>query len=186
MVTSVSELGTTKNLRGHYAGLFSRLTAFVIDTVFLSTFVVFFSWFFKTSLTMFQLHQLIQFEPHLKSVYAFIASPLFGNVASFVLVVFYYVFFWSLSGQSIGKAVMGVKIVPLAGGKMSFTRALIRFIGFFISTIPLGLGFWWILVDDRRAAWHDHLAKTVVVYNWDAKPDEKFLVDAIKKMDTSR
>jgi uncharacterized RDD family membrane protein YckC len=40
--------------------------------------------------------------------------------------------------------------------------------------IPLFLGFFWILIDDRRQGWHDKIAGTCVVYTWHARPDETF------------
>jgi uncharacterized RDD family membrane protein YckC len=181
-MTGIDSLRAGKNLRGQYAGIITRLAAFVIDTIALSASIVFISWFVRTSLSMLQLERISQLTPLLQEIYAFILSPLFGSVASFIFVIFYYVFFWWLAGQSIGKAVMGIKIVPNRGGKMTFTRSLLRFVGYIISALPLGLGFWWVLFDDRRLAWHDHLANTCVVYLWDAKPDEKFLAQAISEM----
>jgi uncharacterized RDD family membrane protein YckC len=175
-----------KSLRGQYAGLITRLAAFVIDTGVLSAIIVFISWFFHTSLSMFQAERISQLTPILRQVYSVILSPLFGSLASFFLVVLYYLFFWTTAGQTIGKAVMGIKIVPNRGGKMTLFRSMVRFLGYFISALPLGLGFWWILFDDRRFAWHDHLANTCVIYTWDAQPDERFLVQEISDLQKRR
>jgi len=38
-----------------------------------------------------------------------------------------------------------------------------RYFAYFISTIPLCLGFLWITFDRKKQGWHDKLAGTVVV-----------------------
>ncbi|MGA7985503.1 MAG: RDD family protein [Burkholderiales bacterium] len=40
----------------------------------------------------------------------------------------------------------------------------IRFLGYFVSIVPLGLGFLWIAFDRKKRGWHDLIAGTVVVY----------------------
>ncbi len=55
------------------------------------------------------------------------------------------------------------------GEKLSFWRAVRRAVGYALAALPLFLGFFWILMDDRRQGWHDKLADTVVVYDWNAR-----------------
>jgi uncharacterized RDD family membrane protein YckC len=38
-----------------------------------------------------------------------------------------------------------------------------RYLGYFVSTIPFGLGLFWIGWDKRKQGWHDKLAGTVVI-----------------------
>jgi uncharacterized RDD family membrane protein YckC len=35
------------------------------------------------------------------------------------------------------------------------------------------LGFFWVLVDSRRQAWHDKFAETFVIYVWDVPQEEQ-------------
>ena len=60
---------------------------------------------------------------------------------------------------------MGVRIARINGQPLTIRRALLRYVGYWLSAIPLGLGFFWVLVDDRRQCWHDKLAGTYVVYD---------------------
>jgi uncharacterized RDD family membrane protein YckC len=113
-------------------------------------------------------------------------SQYISGFITFLFIVLYYAILWTFAGQTIGKAVMGIKVVPLKGGRMSFTRSLLRYIGYFISALPIGLGFFWILIDDRRMGWHDRLAGTCVIYNWKARPEEVFLVNAIDNIQARR
>jgi len=70
------------------------------------------------------------------------------------------------SGQTVGQRIGAVRIVDLTTGQpIGTARAAGRQFAKFVSTIPLGLGFWWMLWDDRRQTWHDKLSDTVVVYS---------------------
>ena len=83
-----------------------------------------------------------------------------------VFTVGYYVVSWTLVGQTVGKFVMGVRVVTVDGGPISMRAAFLRYFCYFISALAFFLGFLWALVDDERRAWHDHLARTMVVYAW--------------------
>lgn len=178
-MSSSSQSRAESTLIGHYAGFSSRLIAFIIDAVIISGVFLFVSWFVVTSWNMIQLgpvlRQLEEKNLILKTLVTFFTSPLFYSLVSFLFVVSYYVFFWTIAGQTPGKGIMGLKILPRKGGKLKLGRAILRYLGYYLSIIPLGLGVLWILVDDRRLAWHDKIAGTCVVYSWEAKPDETFL-----------
>lgn len=72
---------------------------------------------------------------------------------------------WSFSGQTVGKWVMGLRVVGADGQPPPLGRAMIRFAGYLLSAAPLYLGFVWVLFDDDRRAWHDRLARTWVIYD---------------------
>jgi uncharacterized RDD family membrane protein YckC len=79
------------------------------------------------------------------------------------LVAIYLVGFWTVLGRTPGKILMGIEVVPLAGGRMTFKRSLVRLVGYVISALPVYLGFLWMLGPSRRG-WHDILARTEVAY----------------------
>jgi uncharacterized RDD family membrane protein YckC len=59
---------------------------------------------------------------------------------------------------------MGLKVVrDVDGGPLSTGQAIIRLIGYWVSSAVLYLGFIWVLIDKRRRGWHDLIAGTVVV-----------------------
>ena len=93
----------------------------------------------------------------------------------------YYAFFWYFAGMTIGNAVMGIRIIRTNGKRVGPFRTLLRLIGYAIALIPFGLGFFWILIDDRRQGWHDKLAGTFAVYAWEARPDERFYAHGLVK-----
>lgn len=79
----------------------------------------------------------------------------------FVAVYFLALHGWQ--GQTIGKMFMGLMVVRADGGEVTPGIAFLRFIGFFLSLLPFGLGLFWSLADREKCAWHDHVAATRVV-----------------------
>jgi uncharacterized RDD family membrane protein YckC len=54
-------------------------------------------------------------------------------------------------------------IDAVSGDAIGTRQALLRYLGYFLSILPLGLGFLWIAWDARKQGWHDKLAGTVVI-----------------------
>jgi uncharacterized RDD family membrane protein YckC len=72
--------------------------------------------------------------------------------------------FWSTFGATPGKMLMSVHVVDIRTGKPpSVWRCMLRWIGYLVSALPLGLGFLWATIDSDRRGWHDWLAGTRVV-----------------------
>lgn len=71
--------------------------------------------------------------------------------------------FWTWQGATPGKLVAGIKVVDFqSGGRPTPVQALVRWLGYFLSALPLGAGFWWARVDPDGRAWHDRLSRTSV------------------------
>jgi uncharacterized RDD family membrane protein YckC len=174
---------------GCYAGFMSRLLALLVDTLIVSFSFVAITWFVSVTTTMLQLRSFLGYSINSIPGSANFINALFGPVVGVILtlsyVAFYYVFFWSLTGQTPGKMLLGVRVVSMKGHRVSPLRGILRFIGYFLSAIPLGLGFLWILLDDTRQSWHDKIAGTYVIYTWAARPDERFLAQEIQQIDAS-
>ena len=74
------------------------------------------------------------------------------------------VVFWILRGATPGKMAVSARVVDATtGGKPSIQRLIIRYLCYYVSLIPLGLGFFWVAFDPRKQGLHDKLAGTVVV-----------------------
>lgn len=71
--------------------------------------------------------------------------------------------FWTRSGQTLGMQAWRLRIDSDAGGRISWWQALRRFSGAIVSFASFGLGFWWMLFDSRRRAWHDRLSNSRMV-----------------------
>jgi len=76
----------------------------------------------------------------------------------------YFVGFTVACGQTPGKRILGLHVVDENGAPVDWDAASIRFlIGYPVSLLPLGLGFYWALVDKNNQAWHDKIAGTLVI-----------------------
>ena len=53
--------------------------------------------------------------------------------------------------------------MPEPWGSASRKQLLLRYLGYYVSLLPVGLGFFWIGLDRRKQGWHDKLAGTLVV-----------------------
>jgi uncharacterized RDD family membrane protein YckC len=74
--------------------------------------------------------------------------------------------FWLWCAATPGKLVLDMKIVDAStGGKPTLKQWVIRYLGYFVSALPLGLGFLWVIFDKRNQAWHDKMANTLVVHD---------------------
>ena len=62
-----------------------------------------------------------------------------------------------------GKRLCRLKVVDMAGNRISFGRAFLRNIAKILSFLPLGFGFLLACLTIRSQALHDKIAKTVVL-----------------------
>jgi uncharacterized RDD family membrane protein YckC len=178
------------SLQGYYAGFTSRAVALIIDMAIIAlvTAVV------MAAMTLFfDLPSVQRFIVWLNSVlpgidllFVGLTSAPFGGLFFLLFQYLYFVFFFSTTGQTVGKAIMGLRVVTIDGKRMGVKRSFIRTLCYTISLAPLGLGFLWVLGEDRRRAWHDKLARTYVLYVWDARYEENFLRNAVYQLTKKR
>jgi uncharacterized RDD family membrane protein YckC len=177
-----------RGMLGQYAGFFTRAVALLLDMLIVSAIIFVIYWSIRLPFAFFlnlnpdtcssssMLPRVERLTPDLLCL----GAQFIWTVSAFVAAPLYFVLFYSSTGQTIGKYVMGIRVVRLDGKHMSLGASILRWFGLFLSTVPLGLGFFWVLVDDRRQAWHDKLAHTCVVYAWQAGQDE-FVVARIQR-----
>jgi len=152
------------------AGLVSRGAALVVDLVLLAVLVAGTSWLAQQIVLLDPEHcppaqawwqlrrQVCQFVPYVAPVAGVMFSPL------------YRIGFWTITGQTPGMVLLGLRVLRADGGRVGLLIALKRFIGFMLSLVTLGIGFLMVLVTERRRALHDLLAGTMVVYDWGTGP----------------
>ena len=85
-----------------------------------------------------------------------------GFIISFIIGATYQAYFLSqMNGQTPGKMLLGIRVVKSGGGGISPVTAVIRYIGYYINTIVLLLG--WIIGAITGRGFHDMIAGTEVV-----------------------
>lgn len=69
-----------------------------------------------------------------------------------------------LYGKTIGKWALRIKVVNPEGDKIGIGAAFAREIGGkFIAIMPLMIGIFWIIKDDKNRAWYDIFFETLVI-----------------------
>jgi uncharacterized RDD family membrane protein YckC len=144
------------------AGFATRAVAFLTDAVAFGVALAASSW------TTAQVAALL-FRPNFGERLA----PWMVTVGGLVLAMAYFVVSWSAYGRTPGKALLGLAVITEDGSRPGVGRSILRYFGYLISTIPLGLGFLWVLIDNNRRAWHDHLAGTRVVYRESSRSEAR-------------
>jgi len=66
-------------------------------------------------------------------------------------------------GSSIGKAILGLKVISVDERPIDWPRATLRSVFWLVGLASLGLGLLSITWDERRQGWHDKLTGTMVV-----------------------
>jgi uncharacterized RDD family membrane protein YckC len=147
-----------ESLQGHYAGFASRFAAFVVDVVVLTG-------IFELALAAINFTASIVTGKDI----AYSRGNLWVVIGYVVWGFIYFAHFWGLNGRTAGGALFGLQVLTEDGGDVSARRAVARTLAFPLSFLILGLGFLGILLDSQRRALHDIIARTVVVYSWDAR-----------------
>ncbi len=72
--------------------------------------------------------------------------------------------FWRRFLGTPGKMVLRLRVVDARTGEpLPVGQCVLRYIGYFVSALPLCLGFIWVVFDARKQAWHDKIAGSVVI-----------------------
>jgi uncharacterized RDD family membrane protein YckC len=140
-----------------YVGFWIRFAASMIDTVLV------------LCVTTPLLAKIYGWGYFLGETPGLIAGPA-DLLISWVLPAAAIIAFWLARQATPGKMVFKAKVVDAkTGGRLTLGQSLVRYLGYFVSTIPLGLGLIWVGIDAKKQGWHDKLARTVVIR---AKPRE--------------
>ena len=87
------------------------------------------------------------------------------GVIGFVIGGTIFVAFWALVGQTPGMRFLSIHLDAGGSREIGVKRALRRLFAVILSLLPLGLGFFAILLHPQRRGWHDRIAGTMVLYD---------------------
>lgn len=145
-----------ESLDQEYAGFWIRVGASIIDTIIIMIIIL----------------------PILRVVYgeaywfdtAFVKG-FWDLVFSYILPAVGVVIFWVYKSATPGKITLRLTIIDAkTGNKPTTGQFVIRYLGYYVSMLPLFLGFIWVGIDPRKQGWHDKLAGTVVLRNARIEP----------------
>jgi uncharacterized RDD family membrane protein YckC len=92
------------------------------------------------------------------------AAIVIGAVA-FVIGAGIFAAFCGLAGQTPGMRFLSIRLMHRGSRDVSFRVAVRRVLALILALLPLGLGYFAMLRDPSRRAWHDRMTDTEVVYD---------------------
>ena len=164
-----------------WGGFFRRACAFIVDLIIVLALALIME-------LLIYIGYKVGLSAHGRAVTWETVSRLFPLVVFGVigLTTIYFVLFHGMEGKTIGKWLLGLKVVGKEQGTITFRRAFLRWVatvgfallalasarslaagdGLGVATFgfaPLALGFLWVLWSREKRAWHDYLAGTWVI-----------------------
>lgn len=144
--------------RLEYVGFWPRVVAFVIDSLLYGIVLA-----IVVVPAVVAYHGPARWQPA-KPFAEFFASGPADFLLTWLLPMVGTVLFWVVARATPGKMWLSAQIVDArTGGQPSAAQYVIRYLGYFVSALPLCLGLFWVAFDARKQGWHDKLARTVVV-----------------------
>lgn len=143
--------------QGHYAGAISRLLAFGVDLTIAwgALVLILFTISIAVALITGHTYKVTQFRAA-------------GLVVTCLWYPIYFAYQWGLGGKTLGMAVFGLRVVTADGRPIANRHAWLRTFILPVSIAVFGLGLFGIVLRVDHRAWHDRVARTCVVYDWDA------------------
>ncbi|MDO4251427.1 MAG: RDD family protein [Moraxella sp.] len=132
-----------------YAGFWIRLGAHLIDGIL---------FFLVVSAPLMVIGHVTGISPWDSTDISVI--DIISNVLAWVISIFC----WIRYAGTPGKRLLKLKILDADTGEpLTMGKAIIRYLGYFVSAVVLLLGYIWVAFDQRKQGWHDKMANSVVV-----------------------
>jgi uncharacterized RDD family membrane protein YckC len=158
-----------------YAGFWRRFAAWLIDTVLISLVLYpliliptgLWSWEWGVPRLQFQ-ESFVYFYNH---YYQFSIPPSkywLLTVFSYVPSALYFALFHASKKQAtLGMRVLSLKVTDYEGKRISFARALGRYVASFVTAFTCGVGYLMIVFTRRKQALHDMISETYIIFSRD-------------------
>lgn len=151
---------TRASVTGRYAGPVSRLLAAALDLGFVLA-----SYSLGVGLVGFLARALLNAD----------VTRVAGLPATVLLLAwggFYLMVATLVSARTVGKGVLGLKVVDRHGGYVHVRQAVLRVLFLPVSFFLFGVGLALVVLRRDHRGLHDLVARTAVVYDWGDRPAE--------------
>jgi uncharacterized RDD family membrane protein YckC len=141
-----------------WGGFFRRLIAFILDLIVIFLMCVLMG-------LMAYIGYKVGLAAHDRGVSLENAGPLM-LVLTFgwaFLATAYFVVFHGMDGKTVGKWLLGLRVISAGQAPVTYRQALLRWLASIVVTVPLGIGVLWILFSSEKRGWHDRIARTWVI-----------------------
>lgn len=89
-------------------------------------------------------------------------QTLFYRVYLSLVSFFFYGWFWTHGGQTLGMRAWKITVLSHAQQPLSWRQAAVRYVMAWLSLGLFGLGFLWIFIDKNQLSWHDKVSGTAL------------------------
>lgn len=132
------------------AGYGHRIAAYLIDTVLL----------YFAQLAVAMPVSLLAGSASEEAVMAVFCGTFLFSLA---VNIWYFAFFQARTGQTLGKKLLGIQVIATDGGPPTRDKYLLRYFGYWVDGLILGIGYLMPLWDEDNQALHDKMADTYVI-----------------------
>jgi uncharacterized RDD family membrane protein YckC len=144
-----------EHLLGTYAGAVSRLAGYAIDIGIVAG-----SFAIGAAIVEWLVSTVLPVELDLSD------TPVAAGIALTVWGFVYFTYGLATTGRTVGKALIGTRVVRADGSDLRAGRAALRVVMMPLSFALLGIGLLLIVIRKDRRALHDLIADTAEVYYW--------------------
>jgi uncharacterized RDD family membrane protein YckC len=85
-------------------------------------------------------------------------APSHAEFTAFAIGFVYTVSFWTVSGATPGKMILGLRIIKTDGNEIGKWRSLLRYVA-----LGLCVGYLLAILNSKKRALHDYIAGTIVI-----------------------
>jgi uncharacterized RDD family membrane protein YckC len=153
------------------AGFWIRFVSFIIDNIFIGVgvsvvFAILFAIVFSIFPDLADKYTVTEFT--WDAVLTVSEAPMtwldwfsyFGGIA---IDIAYWTVAIGWKGRTVGKLMLGIKVVKADGGPVGYLRAFGRYWGYVLCYLTLGLGFFVIAWNKQKRGLHDLICDTMVI-----------------------
>jgi uncharacterized RDD family membrane protein YckC len=131
----------------HYGGFWIRVVAYIIDAIILAVVGGIIAAIFRVN-------------PSNAGSGAYNAA----SGLNLVIGIAYFSYMWSQQGATLGQRIFRLRVVDAnTGQRITIGKALLRWVGLFVSFIVCFVGVIWVAFDGRKQGWMDKIAGTLVL-----------------------
>jgi uncharacterized RDD family membrane protein YckC len=156
---------TTAAALEDHAGFWKRVAAYILDAILLYIVFRVIGTFFGVSAAQEAMKQeMLGGTPFMQAYEHFYSGMWLYTLLTTVLTWLYFAFCESSAWQAtVGKLALGIRVTDMQGARISFPRALGRYLAKYLSAIILCIGFVMVAFTRRKQGLHDLIAGTLVL-----------------------
>ncbi|MEO5573886.1 MAG: RDD family protein [Gammaproteobacteria bacterium] len=138
-----------------YAGFWRRAAAAIIDSLILVPLL---------GIILYLIYGYSYFDLNPDPTRPLTAHALWEPLIKIIAPILLTIFLWVKFLGTPGKLLLDCHLVHAETGQaLSARRALLRYLAYYLSALPIMLGFLWVAWDKRKQGFHDKIANSVVV-----------------------